>query len=315
MRGGPRKYLIDEEAKPMAIPDYQTIMLPLLKFAGDKQEHSLREAINYLASEFNLNEEEMNELLPSETQKVFDNRVGWARTYMKKAGLLIDPQRGYFKIAERGLNLLKENLDKIDIKLLGQFPDFVEFRKLKKTTTKEKVSKGQIEGETPDELIEKGHKLIKASLALELLTKLRDSDPYYFEKIIGNLLAAMGYGKFKGTPKSGDKGIDGIVYQDKLGIDRIYFQAKRYKENNNVPARDIRDFVGTLDIHGVNKGIFITTSNFPRDTKSVLEKTPKHIVLIEGKKLANLMIEYDVGVTTEKTYKIKKIDLDFFTDE
>jgi len=162
--------------------------------------------------------------------------------------------------------------------------------------------------------MDRGYNSINASLTQELLEKLRNVDPYFFEEVVGELLSTMGYGRFEPTPGSGDEGVDGIVYQDKLGLEKIFFQAKRYSEGNSVTARDVRDFVGTLDLHGVNKGIFITTSRFPRDTNDILKKTIKTIVLVDGPKLAKLMIEHDVGVGTQKIYKIKKIDIDFFPE-
>lgn len=300
----------------MAIPDYQTLMLPLLQHISDGQEHKIRDVVNSLSNEFGLTEEERKELLPSGQQPVIDNRIGWSRTYMLKAGLLSAPKRGYVKITDKGLEVLKQKIERIDIKFLEQFPEFIEFRTIKKETSKETTKdKEEIEDVTPDELMEKGYNSINANLAQELLEKLRNVDPYFFEQVVGESLSAMGYGRFEATPGSGDEGIDGIVYQDKLGLDKIFFQAKRYGEGNSVTARDVRDFVGTLDLHGVNKGIFITTSRFPRDTNDILKKTPKNIILIDGPKLANLMIEHDVGVSTQKNYKIKKIDTDFFPEE
>ena len=235
---------------------------------------------------------------------------------MIKAGLLESTKRGYARITNRGTEVLKKKPEKINVKYLNQFPEFVEFRTLKKDK-KKKDNKDEvdIEVQTPDELIEKGYSIINADLAKELLAKLRDVDPFFFEHIVGKLLTSMGYGKSNITKRSGDKGIDGIVNQDKLGIDRIFFQAKRYDENNIVTASDVRDFVGTLDLNGVSKGIFITTSKFPKYTMDIISKTPKNIILINGLKLADLMIEYDVGVSTEKIYRIKKIDSDFFSEE
>lgn len=300
----------------MAIPDYQSLMLPLLKFLSDEQEHKTREAVVKLSDDFELSKEERKELLPSGQQPIIDNRIGWARTYMLKAGLLSSPKRGYIKISSKGLEVLKQNPEKINVKFLEQFPDFIEFRTIKIETSKDMTKdEDEIEDVTPDELMENGYNSINASLAQELLEKLRTIDPYFFEQVIANLLSAMGYGKSTVTKKSGDGGIDGEVNQDKFGLDKIFFQAKRYGENNSVTARDVRDFVGTLDLHGVNKGIFITTSRFPKDTKDTLNRTPKNIILIDGPKLARLMIEYNVGVSSEKIYEIKKIDSDFFPEE
>jgi restriction system protein len=300
----------------MPIPDYQTLMLPLLISLKDGKEHNVRELIKFLSNQFELSEEERNELLPSGKQPIIDNRIGWARTYMKKAGLLEDPKRGYVKITDKGLEVLEQNPDIINIKFLGKFPKFVEFRAIKKEKTQAiKQDIEETDERTPDELMEKGSNMINSNLIEELLIKLREIDPYFFEHVVGNLLSSMGYGEFKITKRSGDKGIDGIVNQDKLGIDRIFFQAKRYGENNSVTAHDVRDFVGTLDLNGVNKGIFITTSKFPNDTEEIISKTPKNIILINGIKLAKLMIEYNVGVSNTKTYNVKKIDTDFFVEE
>jgi len=231
----------------MAIPDYQTLMLPLLKSISDGQEHKTRDIFNSLSNEFGLTEEEKKELLPSGLQPIINNRVGWARTYMLKAGLLSAPKRGYIRITEKGLEVLEQNPVRIDVKFLEQFPEFIEFRTIKKETSTETTKdEDEIEDITPDELMEKGYNSINASLAQELLEKLRSVDPYFFEEVVGELLTAMGYGKFKSTPVSGDEGVDGIVYQDKLGLDKIFFQAKRYGEENSVTARDVRDFVGKI---------------------------------------------------------------------
>lgn len=300
----------------MTIPDYQTLMLPLLKFLSDFQEHNAKEAIEHLSNEFNLTEAERKTLLSSGKQFIIDNRIAWAKTYLLKAGLLSAPKRSYVKITDRGLEVLRGNPKRIDIKFLEQFPEFIEFRSIKKESdVKTTTDESEVEDVTPDELMEKGYKLINENLAQDLLNKLRTVDPYFFEEVVGELLIAMDYGRFEPTPGSRDEGIDGIVYQDKLGLDKIFFQAKRYAEGNSVTSRDIRDFVGTLDLHGVNKGIFITTSRFPRDTIDILKKTPKNISLIDGPKLAELMIEHNVGVSQSKTYIIKTIDSDFFPVE
>ncbi|HPW34674.1 MAG TPA: restriction endonuclease [Candidatus Paceibacterota bacterium] len=299
----------------MAIPDYQMLMLPLLKSVSDEQEHKTRDVADFLSDEFELTETERKELLPSGRQPIIDNRIGWARTYMLKAGLLSAPKRGYIRITDKGLEVLRQKPKRINIKFLEQFPEFIEFRTIKKEVSKETVKGDEdVEDVTPDELMDRGYNSINASLTQELLEKLRNVDPYFFEEVVGELLSTMGYGRFEPTPGSGDEGVDGIVYQDKLGLEKIFFQAKRYSEGNSVTARDVRDFVGTLDLHGVNKGIFITTSRFPRDTNDILKKTIKTIVLVDGPKLAKLMIEHDVGVGTQKIYKIKKIDIDFFPE-
>ena len=301
----------------MAIPDYQTLMLPLLKILSNGEEFKTRDLVEKLSFEFKLSEEEKSELLPSGKQPIMKNRVGWAKTYLLKAGLLISEKRGFIKISENGLDVLKQKPEKINVKFLEQFPEFIEFRTIKKETSSETIetSKEEISDATPTELIEDGFNSINASLAQELLQNLRNMDPYKFEEVVAELLSAMGYGKSQVTQKSGDGGIDGFVNQDKLGLDRILFQTKRYNEDNSVTAREVRDFVGTLELNGVDKGIFITTSKFPKNTDEILKRTPKNIILINGTKLAKLMIEYDVGVSTQKIFKIKQIDTDFFDNE
>jgi len=298
----------------MAIPDYQSLMLPLLKFLADKEEHKTREAVEKLSDEFNLSEEERKELLPSGQQPIIDNRVGWARTYMLKADLLSAPKRGYIKITDKGLDVLKQNPEKINIKFLEQFSGFNEFRNIKKEISNEKNDNDNYEESDPIQLIEKGYNIVKSSLAQELLEKLRSVNPYEFEKIIGKLLSAMGYGEFEETTKSNDGGIDGIINQDELGLDKIFFQAKRYAENNSVTASNVRDFVGTLALNKVQKGIFITTSKFPKDTENILERAQKTIILINGTRLANLMIKYNIGISIKNVYNIKEIDSDFFDE-
>ena len=291
-------------------------MLPLLQFLSDKEEHEVRDIAEKLSDKFNLSEEERRKLLSSGSQTVIYSRTSWARTYLFKAGLLHPPKRGYVKITDRGLDVLKKNPEKIDKKFLYRFPEFVKFRSIKKEISKDPSEKDEdLEDlKTPQDLMDEGYKSIKADLTQDLLEKLRSVDPSFFEKIIVDLLSAMGYGKSRVTKRSHDGGIDGEVDQDKLGLDKIIFQAKRYAENNPVTASNVRDFVGTLHLptNGANKGIFVTTSRFPSGTEDILKGTLKNIVLIDGIKLAELMIEHNVGVSKETSYQIKKIDSDFF---
>ena len=302
----------------MAIPDYQTIMLPLLKFYKDKKEHHIRDATEYISKLFNLKASEREELLPSGRQTIIYNRVGWARTYMKKAGLLESTRRGYGKISDIGLKVLKDNPKTINDKFLEQYPEFLEFQTIKKEQSYDKTGTIELEKDidenTPDELMEKGHNLINADLGQEILNKLRGEHFSVLENVVLNLLTNMGYGEGKVTGKTGDGGVDGFVDQDKLGLDKIYFQAKRFNENNPVSASMLRDFIGSLDLKGVKKGIFVTTSRFPNNSEELIKKTSKSVILIDGNKLAKLMIDYDIGVATERTYKVKRIDSDFFDE-
>lgn len=295
----------------MPIPDYQSIMLPLLKFAGDKKEHSIREAIDSISKLFNLTEAEKRELLASGQQAIIDNRTGWARTYLKKAGLIESTRRGYFKITNRGLEVLRQNPPEINVKYLEQFPEFVEFRTLKRPRKRPP--------QTPLELIEDGYEKIRSDLAEELLKLVKASPPDFFEKLVVRLLLKMGYGGSlreagMAIGKSGDEGVDGIVKEDKLGLDNIYIQAKRWE--GTVGRPEIQKFVGALKGRKAKKGIFMTTSDFSRDARNYAEgiKDPK-IVLINEEQLAELLIDSDIGVSKIVTYEVKKIDRDYFSEE
>lgn len=304
------------------IPDYQTLMLPLLKLVSDKQEHKYRDLIEKLAVEFVVTDEERKELLASGNQAIFDNRVGWAKTYLKKAGLLDSPKRATFVITDTGLETLAKNPDRIDAKYLRQFPSFLEFQNASRndSETEEEVSTQEPNEQTPEENLDKAYQRIRKSLASELLNKVVDLAPTFFERLVVELLVKMGYGGSikdagKAIGKSGDEGIDGTIKEDKLGLDIIYIQAKRWKPGNVVGRPELHKFVGALAGQGAKKGIFITTSNF---TKDALDYTPKNetkIVLIDGEQLAQLMIDFNLGCTTQQTYELKKIDSDYFGEE
>ncbi|HOQ31829.1 MAG TPA: restriction endonuclease [Candidatus Hydrogenedens sp.] len=301
----------------MPIPDYQSIMLPLLKFPGDKKEHSIRESIEHIANIFNLSEEERREVLPNGQQYIIDNRVGWARTYLKKAGLLESTKRSYFKITDLGLEVLQKNPKEINVKFLEQFPQFIEFRNLRKEKGEEEKEEENLT-QTPQELLEYGYQRIKKDLASELLNLVKKSSPRFFEKLVVELLIKMGYGGSlkdagKAIGKSGDGGIDGIIKEDKLGLDIIYIQAKRWE--NVVGSKEVRNFVGSLAGQKANKGVFITTSSFTRDALDYVKTIPHKVILIDGETLAQLMIENDVGVSKVTSYDIKKIDSDYFEEE
>lgn len=299
----------------MAIPDYQSIMLPLLKFLGDRKEHSLREAIEYLADEFGLSDDERKELLPSEQQFTFDNRVGWARTYLKKAGLVNSTKRAYFKISDRGVQVLKANPETINIKFLEQFPEFIEFRK----TKKEKKEKKPISDESPpEEIIESAYQSLRDNLAAELLQNVKNCSPSFFEKLVVDLLVKMGYGGTRkdagqAVGKTGDGGIDGIIKEDRLGLDILYIQAKRWE--NSVSRPEIQKFAGALQGMRAKKGIFITTSDFSRDAEDYVKNIESKIVLIDGETLANLMLDHNIGVSPVASYELKRIDTDYFTED
>lgn len=301
------------------IPGFQKFMLPLLKFVSDKKEHSTNEALEYIALEFNLTEEQQNEWLPSGNQKVFSNRVFWAKSYLKMAGLIENTKRAHFKITERGLLTLNENPEEINIKYLKKFPDFLELSEGWKNSSTNNDNEEEIQTpQTPEELLENSYQDIRKSLAQEILSKIKLCSPFFFEKLVVELLVKMGYGGSrtdagKAIGKSGDEGIDGIIKEDKLGLDIIYIQAKRWESVVGRP--EIQKFVGALAGQGAKKGIFITTSRFTIDARDYIPRNETKIVLIDGEHLANLLIDNDLGVSKQVVYEIKKIDLDFFEEE
>jgi restriction system protein len=307
----------------MAIPDYQSLMLPLLRLAAKKGgELSTSEAVDALSKELGLTDEDLKEMLPSGTQATFVNRVGWAATYMKKAGLLEGTRRGYYRITERGKELLQKQPKTINVKILQQYPEFVEFQKLKGTRSKEKLLeiKGstEVSSRTPSEELEEAYENLRDELVEELLGKLKKVSPAFFERIVVDLLVKMGYGGSRADAgraigRTGDGGIDGIIKEDKLGLDVIYIQAKRW-EDNPVGRPAVMQFAGALQAQKANKGIFITTSRFTDDARSYILQIGSKIVLIDGEQLAKLMIEHDVGVSTVSLYPVKKIDNDYFEE-
>ncbi|MBO1046261.1 restriction endonuclease [Dolichospermum circinale] len=303
----------------MTIPDFQAIMLPLLQYASDGKEHSLRDAITFLADVFNLSDDERKELLSSGQQAVFDNRVGWARTYLKKAGLFISPKRGFFQITDRGKEILSQNPSEINLKFLNQFPEFIEFKTTKKDNDKSEPEIIETSETTPQESIEFGYQKIRKELELELLNRVKSCSPDFFERLVVDLLVKMGYGGSRrdagrAIGKSGDGGIDGIIKEDKLGLDIVYVQAKRW-DNTVVGRPEIQKFVGALHGQRARKGVFITTSRFSQEAREYVSIIDSKIVLIDGEELAQLMIDNHVGVSTVSIYEIKKIDSDYFTDE
>jgi restriction system protein len=303
----------------MAIPDYQTIMLPLLRFAGDGKVHFKHEAVEYLADEFELTGEERKELLPSGKQGLFDNRVAWAKTYIKQARLIDSPKRGLFVIKERGKQVLSQNPEKINIKFLDQFPEFVEFKQIKKDKETNKKKIVPIPPETnPEEALETAYQELQQSLAADLIQNIKQCAPDFFERLVVDMLIKMGYGgsrKEAGRAicRTGDEGIDGIINEDKLGLDIIYMQAKRWE--NTVGRPEIQKFAGALQGQRARKGIFITTSDFSKEALNYVKNIDSKIILIDGQRLAELMIEHNVGVSPVASYEIKKIDTDYFLED
>jgi restriction system protein len=303
----------------MPIPDYETMMLPILKFLCDGKEHSLGEVLEHVYKEFSVTEKEKKELLPSGTDLLARNRMRWARLYLERAGLLESTKRGFYKITERGFKALEEKPNRIDNKYLMQFSEFQKFKAPNKETKTPLVQQKNAEPLNPTEQLEHAYQSIRAEIAEDLLEEVKKASPRFFESVVVELLVRMGYGGSRkdagqAIGQSGDGGVDGIIKEDKLGLDAVYIQAKRW-DKATVGRPDIQGFVGALKGQGANKGIFITTSAFTSDAKTYAAKidSPK-IVLIDGARLAELMFEHDVGVTKEETYEVKKIDHDYFSE-
>ncbi len=304
----------------MVVPDFQSFLFPLLKALGDGEEHSLHEVIETLADQFELNEEDRRELLPSGRQAKFDNRVGWARTYLKKAGLLESTGRGKFRINDRGLSVLRENPPDINVKYLKQFPGFLEFHggssKDADNGAEDDVADRT---KTPEEVLETGYQNLRTDLAQDLLDRIMGCTPDFFERLVVDLLVSMGYGGSRkdageAVGRSGDGGIDGIIKEDKLGLDAVYIQAKRWEGTVGRPT--VQAFAGSLMGNRAGKGVLITTSQFSKDAKDYVKtiQQPK-IVLIDGEQLAQFMIDHDIGVADVATYRVKRVDLDYFGEE
>lgn len=302
----------------MPIPNYQSLMLPILKFLGDRREHSLKEIIAHMYENSKLPETEKRQLLPSGREKIFSNRIRWARWYLEKAGLIKSPRRAFSIITRSGLDVLRKNPSEINVKYLEQFPEFAQYIKSKKesvekTKPRESVSLDNVD---PTELLDSAYQNLKSTLLDDLLNEVRKGDPSFFENLVITLLVKMGYGGSredagKAIGQTGDEGIDGIIKEDKLGLDAVYIQAKKWKAAVGRPK--IQEFVGALKGRSANKGVFITTSTFTKEAIKYTSKieSPK-IVLIDGVRLAELMFEFDVGVFSEASYEVKRIDSEFF---
>jgi len=308
---------------PMAVPDYQSLMLPVLSaLAASEGEVRIGDVITKIADQLELTAEDRARRLPSGRQGLFENRVHWAKFYLGKAGLIETTRRGYFTMTARGREVLDTKPEKIDNNFLSQFEEFKQFKEKAAQSTTEDTGGATTpilssERETPDETMRVAHKRIEASLAQDLLDRIRAAPPDFFERLIVRLLVNMGYGGStadagRALGRSGDDGVDGVIDQDALGLDRVYVQAKRYKDGNNIGSGAIRDFFGSLDRHKAAKGLFVTTSTFSPSAKDTAEHLSKRIVLIDGDQLTMLMIRHNVGCRIEEALHIKKIDEDFF---
>jgi restriction system protein len=307
----------------MAVPDFQSFMLPLLKFTADGVEHRQSDAADSLAHHFSISDADRKEMLPSGRQTRFDNRIAWAVVYLRKAGFLESPRRGKFRITERGKEILKANPDRIDVKYLMEHgnPEFQQFhRPSHQTGTHNEPNQEECNAEirTPREVLEAGYLELRRDLAQELLNRIKSSPPRFFEQLVVDLLVAMGYGGSRidageAVGQSGDGGVDGIIKEDKLGLDAIYLQAKRWE--NTVGRPIVQAFAGSLDGYRAKKGVLITTSQFSPEAKDYVSRIEKKIVLIDGEELTKLMIDFGIGVATDATYEIKRLDTDYFEGE
>lgn len=300
------------------IPGYQDLMLPVLR-AAHGGEVRIGEVIHRLADDLRLSDEARTVLLPSGRQALFANRVHWAKFYLTKAGLVEATRHGHFRITDRGCDVLAGNPERIDNRFLATFEEFREFRdrSVSSGDAVDAIETEIIPEQTPDEIIRTAHSRIENALGQELLDRVRSAPPEFFERLIVNLLLAMGYGGSaadagRALGRSGDDGVDGVIDQDALGLDRVYVQAKRYAAGNSVGSGAIRDFFGSLDRHKANKGLFVTTSTFTGSARETADYLSKRIVLIDGDHLTRLMIRHNIGCRIEDTLYIRKVDEDFF---
>ena len=304
------------------IPDYQSLMLPLLTLLADKNEYTAAVAVDKLSDKFHLSQEEREELLPSGAQAIIANRVAWAKFYLERAGLLKTVKRGVYTITDEGLKLLEKKADRIDVAYLKTIPRFkkwyAENSGSKKVKSGENILEEKVIDQTPDEQILEAYKKINEELVFNILEKLKSPavTAAKFEKIVVDLLVAMGYGgpdkDGKAIGKSSDGGVDGVIKEDKLGLDMIYVQAKKW--NDAVTISSVRDFAGALLSKKAKKGVFITTSTFPKSAYQFTESIEPKIILIDGEQLANYMIAYQVGVSVKQTLKVKRLDTDYFEE-
>ncbi len=303
----------------MAIPDFQSFMLPLLNFASDEMEHNQSEASNALSKHFSITDSDRKEMLPSGRQTRFDNRIAWAVVYLRKAGFLESPKRGKFKITERGREILMSKPARIDVKFLMKHgdPEFREFHRPSRQNENHEEPNTEVI-RTPREVMDTGYQELRLDLSQELVNRIKSCSPRFFEFLVVDLLVAMGYGGSRkdageAVGQTGDGGVDGIIKEDKLGLDAIYLQAKRWEGTVGRPV--VQAFAGSLEGHRARKGVMITTSQFSAEALDYVTRIEKKIVLIDGEELARLMIDYGIGVAEDVNYIIKKLDVDYFEEE
>lgn len=298
----------------MAVPDFQSFFKPLLDLAADGKEYSIQEAREVIAKVMTLPEADLKEPLPSGIQTKFENRVAWAKSYFIQAKVLESPRRSMFRITQRGMDLHKAGHKRIDVRILNQYPEFLEFHKARSPKEEEQ----EPSRETPEETLQKSYESIRGDLASQIVQRIANNSPQFFERLVVDLMVAMGYGGSradagKSIGGTGDEGIDGIIKEDRLGLDLVYLQAKRWE--GTVGRPDVQKFVGALHGKRAKKGVFITTGKFSDDAKNYVETIDPKVILIDGRMLAELMIDHGLGTTTTATFQVKRIDSDYFTED
>lgn len=301
----------------LAVPDFQSLMLPLLRSLADGAERSTQESLDALARDLGLTEDDVTQLMPSRKAPLFTNRVAWAKLHLKRARLIDSPRRGVYRITERGHEVLKTPVDRLNLAYLAQFPEYIEFRARSRTSSDGDATSeiNQEDERTPEEYIDYGYGRLRSALADEILTRIAQMPPSFFEKLVVDLLVAMGYGGSqrdagRAVGPGADEGIDGVIKEDRLGLESIYIQAKRWQ--GTVGRPDIQRFAGALQGQRARKGIFITTSDFSKEAVAYASTIQNTIVLVNGAELADLMIDHGIGVTLVTTYDIKRLDSDYF---
>jgi restriction system protein len=302
----------------MAVPDFQSLMRPLLEILADGKDHSIRSIRRDLANHFSLSQDDVDELIPSGRVTTLQNRVGWAATYLYRAGLIQRPRRAVYRIADRGREVLDANSHRVDLSVLSQFDEFEEFRHAKSAKGAEPATVGTADEQTPEERIDDAYRELRSALAGELIERVQDQTAEFFEQLVLDVLHAMGYGGRREDAserlgKTGDEGVDGVIREDRLGLDAIYVQAKKW--SNTVGRPEIQKFVGALQGQKATKGVFIATSAFSPDAIEYADKVIPRVILVDGNELAQLMMEHDVGVATSNEYLLKRLDLDYFVIE
>jgi restriction system protein len=305
----------------MTIPDFQTIMLPLLQTIGDGKEWAMKDVTKAIEDQFKLSDEDRLAMLPSGYTRIIVNRVGWAKAHMKEAGLVEAVRRGIIRVTAAGKSVLADCPERIDLKFLERFPSYHQFRKkVKESVTSEEVESVEIveTSTTPHEQIEQAFTELQEALEIELLDQVKEMTDTFFERLVVELLVAMGYGGSmedagRAVGKSGDGGIDGVIKEDKLGLDVIVIQAKRWT-TNNVGRPELQAFAGSMEAYRANKGVFITTSAFSAHARDFVQQIQRKISLIDGRTLASLMIEHGVGVSSYRTIHLKRLDTDYFQE-